>query len=712
MFLGKYNTARHIYIPIVKRGVVDHAVSADWTPAAGDVKISKDGAAAANVTNLPTAIAMGNSTIWDFSLTATEMSAAQVMVTIADSTTKAVEDSGFIVETYGNASAQHGFDLATATQKVDLDTIKTNPVVNAGTVTFPTTATLASTTNITAATGIDVTKLLGTAWLAPGTAGTPDVNVKLWNALATVALPLVPTTAGRTLDVSAGGEAGLDWANIGSPTTSVALTGTTIAVTQKVDVDTIKTNPVVNGGTVTFTTNSTVASTTGAVGSVTGAVGSVTGAVGSVTGNVGGSVVGSVGSIANGGIAAASFAANAIDAAAIANNAIDRATFAADTGLQTIRSNTTQSATGTTIVLDASASAVDSFYNNDIVFITGGTGVGQARFISAYVGATKTATVATWFTNPDNTSTFAILPFDAVAGASAPTAAQVATAVWQDATAGDFTTSGSIGKSLFTSGVVPGASGGLFIAGSNAATTVNITGNLTGNVTGSVGSVTGNVGGNVVGSVASVTAGVTVTTNNDKTGYGLSGTQTFNNTGTWTGNLVGTVSTLTTYTGNTPQTGDAFARLGAPAGASVSADIAAMKVDTAAIKVQSDKLTFTIANQIDANVLDWKSATAPAMTGDAFARLGAPAGASVSVDIAAIKTVSDAIKIRTDLIPGTIDGKTFAQVITLTGAVLLGKASGLGTATAIFRSMDDAKDRVTASVDASGNRTSVTLDAS
>jgi hypothetical protein len=82
----------------------------------------------------------------------------------------------------------------------------------------------------------------------------------------------------------------------------------------------------------------------------------------------------------------------------------------------------------------------------------------------------------------------------------------------------------------------------LFIAGTNAATTVSITGNITGNlsgsvgsVTGAVGSVTGNVGGNVVGSVGSVvgavgsvtgavgsvTAGVTVTTNNDKTGYSL-----------------------------------------------------------------------------------------------------------------------------------------------------------------------------------------------
>jgi hypothetical protein len=37
--------------------------------------------------------------------------------------------------------------------KVDVETIKTNPVVNAGTITFPTGATLASTTNITALSG-------------------------------------------------------------------------------------------------------------------------------------------------------------------------------------------------------------------------------------------------------------------------------------------------------------------------------------------------------------------------------------------------------------------------------------------------------------------------------------------------------------------------------------------------------------------------------
>lgn len=49
---------------------------------------------------------------------------------------------------------------------------------------------------------------------------------------------LKPTVAGRTLDVSAGGEAGLDWANIGSPTTTVGLSGTTVKTATDVETDT------------------------------------------------------------------------------------------------------------------------------------------------------------------------------------------------------------------------------------------------------------------------------------------------------------------------------------------------------------------------------------------------------------------------------------------------------------------------------------------
>lgn len=116
--------------------------------------------------------------------------------------------------------------------------------------------------NVTGVPLVDAKYLLGTIFSTPTVAGIPNVNAKTWNDLTTVALPLIPTVAGRTLDCSAGGEAGLDWANVGSPTTAVDLSNTTIKTTQKVDVDTIKTNPVVNGGTITFPTTATLASTT------------------------------------------------------------------------------------------------------------------------------------------------------------------------------------------------------------------------------------------------------------------------------------------------------------------------------------------------------------------------------------------------------------------------------------------------------------------
>lgn len=112
MFLSKYGVARHIYIPVIKRGVVDFAVGADWTPAAGDVKVAINGASPTNIGTLPSAVTSGQGAFWDFTLTTGEMSGAQIIVTVADSATKAVEDQSFIIETYGHASAQHQIDFA------------------------------------------------------------------------------------------------------------------------------------------------------------------------------------------------------------------------------------------------------------------------------------------------------------------------------------------------------------------------------------------------------------------------------------------------------------------------------------------------------------------------------------------------------------------------------------------------------------------------
>lgn len=109
----KYNVADHLYIPMIKRGVVDFAVGADWTPAAGDVKYSKDGASPTNAGTLPSAVTSGNGAFWDFTFTGGELSAKKIQVTVVDSATKAVEDQMFDIFTYGNASAQYvGIDLA------------------------------------------------------------------------------------------------------------------------------------------------------------------------------------------------------------------------------------------------------------------------------------------------------------------------------------------------------------------------------------------------------------------------------------------------------------------------------------------------------------------------------------------------------------------------------------------------------------------------
>ena len=101
--------ATHVYMPIIKRAVVDFALNADWTPAAGDVKVSKDGGAAANIATLPTALTMGNTAFWVFSFSSGELTCKQLLVTVSDSATKVVEDQAFSIETVGHPSAMWPF---------------------------------------------------------------------------------------------------------------------------------------------------------------------------------------------------------------------------------------------------------------------------------------------------------------------------------------------------------------------------------------------------------------------------------------------------------------------------------------------------------------------------------------------------------------------------------------------------------------------------
>ncbi len=77
--------------------------------------------------------------------------------------------------------------------------------------------------------------------------------------------------------------------------------------------------------------------------------------------------------------------------------------------VKTNLNGTAASATSNTIVLPSTFSTTDSAYNGLTITITGGTGIGQSRTISAYTGSTKSATLASaWTTIPDTTSTFLI----------------------------------------------------------------------------------------------------------------------------------------------------------------------------------------------------------------------------------------------------------------------------------------------------------------
>ena len=106
----------------------------------------------------------------------------------------------------------------------------------------------------------------------------------------------------------------------------------------------------------------------------------------------------------------------------------------AETGSRTIKVGIAAAVTNTTITLDSDASSTNDFYNEDLVHIDGGTGEGQTRVITAYVGATKVATISrAWTTNPDTASEYIIEEGIAVAEALGATAkADVTTAVEAD----------------------------------------------------------------------------------------------------------------------------------------------------------------------------------------------------------------------------------------------------------------------------------------
>ena len=102
---------------------------------------------------------------------------------------------------------------------------------------------------------------------------------------------------------------------------------------------------------------------------------------------------------------------------------------------------------------------------------------------------------------------------------------------------------------------------------------------------------------------------------------------------------------LRAYRISSAQTGDSYARLGAPAGVSIEADIAAINAKTANLPASPAAVgsAMTLSGDFTSTMKTSLNASTPAsvqniaaQTGDSYARLGAPAGVSIEADIAAI----------------------------------------------------------------------------
>ena len=82
-----------------------------------------------------------------------------------------------------------------------------------------------------------------------------------------------------------------------------------------------------------------------------------------------------------------------------------------ENGTSAIRNTgTISSATSTTAVLPNTASASNDYYNGMSLYIVSGTGIGQTKTITDYVGSSRTCVVSSWGTTPDNTSVYEITP--------------------------------------------------------------------------------------------------------------------------------------------------------------------------------------------------------------------------------------------------------------------------------------------------------------
>lgn len=401
--------------------------------------------------------------------------------------------------------------------------------------------------------------------------------------------------------------------------------------------------------------------------------------------------------IATDAIGSAEIAANAIAAAEVADGAIDNATFLCTGGsfyiLGVTDCGTAQSADADELVMRSGAAFADNEAIGQTLLISGGSaGVGQAITAADNTGSSDTLNIGAWpATTPTGTITYYLFGTAASTGGGGLDAAGVRAAVGlasanldtQLTTIDDFldTEVAAIKtKTDFLPSATAGATGGLFIAGTNAATTITtgltttFTGNLTGSVgsvtgavgsvTGAVGSVTGNVGGNVTGSVGSVASGGITATSIATDAIGAAelaadaGTELANATWSLDATSQQTQGTFGQAIGDpAADTDSIWALANTNLNATVSSRASQTTVDAVDDFVDTEIATLTTrlgtpsdlggGASVAANLADVEAQTDDIGTAGAgltatddaiMTRVGAPVGASISADIAGVES--------------------------------------------------------------------------
>ena len=193
VILRKYGEEATVDFSLFETDGVDFKT--DAVSATGDITLNRDEAGAET---LDADAFVDEGTGYSLVLSAAEMTAKRIHVHIVDQGTKAWLDTGFVVETYGNASAMHIFDLDLAMQQVDVIQISGDATAANNLEAILDGSGITADVDLTAR-SVTVTNDAGVGVAVTGTTIGLDVN-----ATNGIGIDVDGTTSGVTLDGAAG----------------------------------------------------------------------------------------------------------------------------------------------------------------------------------------------------------------------------------------------------------------------------------------------------------------------------------------------------------------------------------------------------------------------------------------------------------------------------------------------------------------------------